>query len=83
MSAIRCQHVLAVPCTDGCLGLGLQKSLYQYAIYTLHFDITCSHYLIHDVMLQPAVMNALLYVLLLLYSNYIIVHEKSKVKVAL
>jgi hypothetical protein len=54
-----------------------------YVIYTLQFDINCSHYLIHNVTLEPAVMNALLNVVLLLYSNYITVHEKVNVKVAL
>ena len=70
MNAVRCQHVLAVPCTDGGLGLGLQKSLYPYPIYTLQFDKACSHGLINGIMLEPAAMNALLSVALLLYSKY-------------
>ena len=74
MNAVRCQHVLAVPCTDGGLGLGLQKSLYPYPIYTLQFDITCSQDFINDLMLEPAAMNALLNVALLLYSNYTTVY---------
>ena len=49
----------------------------------LQFDITCSHDLIIDFMLEPALMNAVLNVVLLLYSNNTTVHEKVKIKVAL
>jgi len=83
MNAVRCQHVLAVTCTDGGLGLGLQKSLYPFAMFTSQSDTTCSHDLINDVMLDSAVMNTLLNVVLSLYSNYITLHEKVKVKVAI
>ena len=91
MNAVRCQRVLAVPCTDRVLGLGLlavpctdrvlglglQKGLFPYYIYTLQFDITCSHHLVNDIVLQSAGMNALLNVLLLLYNGT----RKVKVKV--
>jgi hypothetical protein len=80
MNAVRCQLVLAVTCTDGGLGPGLQKSLYPYAIYTLQFDITCSHDLINPL---NAELNPICHLLALLGGATIVVVSSLRVNVVM